>query len=95
MTDNSNITSPTSSTQSTTSIPLARIKKIIKCDDRIGSCSRQSIDFVNTATILFIEDLLRASSQNTKAGKRKTINVDDIKKVARDNPVFWFLKDVI
>ncbi|EPX71960.1 histone-like transcription factor family [Schizosaccharomyces octosporus yFS286] len=77
-----------------TVLPLSRVKKIIKQDEDIHSCSNASALLVSVATEMFIQKLADQSFQLAKLQKRKGIQYRDVADVVRKDDQFEFLSDL-
>lgn len=69
---------PTTLTKASTSLPLSRIKKIMKSDKDVGLCSNDAVFLTAEATKLFIESLAENAYAETQRAKLKTVMYKDI-----------------
>ncbi|KAK9468612.1 histone-fold-containing protein [Lipomyces arxii] len=60
------------------SLPLSRVKKIIKLDDDVRACSTSATFAVTVATEMFIEYLCEQGLQMSKSDKRKVLHYKDL-----------------
>ncbi|XP_047336747.1 nuclear transcription factor Y subunit C-2-like [Impatiens glandulifera] len=77
------------------SLPLARIKKIMKADKDVRMISAEAPVLFAKACEMFIQELTLQSWQHTEEHKRRTLQKSDISAALSRNDVFDFLVDVI
>ncbi|KAK7203149.1 hypothetical protein BZA70DRAFT_283986 [Myxozyma melibiosi] len=78
-----------------TTLPLARVKKIIKLDEDVRACSNSASFAVTVATEMFIQYLCEKSLQMSKSDKRKTLHYKDLASAVHKLDELEFLSDVI
>ena len=61
-----------------TSLPLARVKRIMKLDKEVKHAAVDACKCVTRATELFLESLVEGAFASMKAQKRKTIKYQDV-----------------
>eukprot|EP00741_Cyanophora_paradoxa_P003276 tig00000691_g3184.t1 len=76
-------------------LPLARIKRIMKMDGDVKQVSQEAYALVGKATELFLERFARAAFENTQSEKRKTIAYKDLSQVVKQTDEMEFLFDII
>ena len=59
------------------SLPIARVKRIIKQDDEITACSTSAVYAIASATELFIKYFTEQALLRTKFEKRKKMSYND------------------
>lgn len=69
---------PTVLTKVSTSLPLSRIKKIMKSDKEVGLCSNDAVFLTAEATKLFIESFAEHAYSETQRAKLKTVMYKDV-----------------
>ncbi|XP_047336706.1 nuclear transcription factor Y subunit C-2-like [Impatiens glandulifera] len=77
------------------SLPLARIKKIMKSDKDVRMISAEAPVIFAKACEMFIQELTLQSWQQTEENKRRTLQKNDISAAISRTDVFDFLVDVI
>ncbi|GMG60084.1 unnamed protein product [Ambrosiozyma monospora] len=76
-------------------LPIARIKRIIKLDPEHVSSTEAANYMLGLATELFVTTLTEKASLVTKSNKRKKIMYDDFHNVVVHDDKLLFLKDLI
>ncbi|KAK9322993.1 histone-fold-containing protein [Lipomyces orientalis] len=72
---------PTSLTQPPTgqaSLPLARVKRIIKLDEDVRACSNSAAFAVTVATEMFIQYMCEQGLHMSRSDRRKTLHYKDL-----------------
>ncbi|KAK9483853.1 histone-fold-containing protein [Lipomyces starkeyi] len=72
---------PTSITQPPTgqaSLPLARVKRIIKLDEDVRACSNSAAFAVTVATEMFIQYMCEQGLHMSRSDRRKTLHYKDL-----------------
>ncbi|KAG7157974.1 DNA polymerase epsilon subunit 4-like [Homarus americanus] len=59
-------------------LPLARVKRIMKCDPDLNLASQDAVYLVARATELFVESLVQESYQYTVHSRKKTVSRRDV-----------------
>ncbi|KAL9146976.1 hypothetical protein ABFS82_13G145000 [Erythranthe guttata] len=77
------------------SLPLARIKKIMKADEDVRMISAEAPVIFAKACEMFILELTLRSWINTDENKRRTLQKNDIAAAISRTDVFDFLVDII
>eukprot|EP01134_Creolimax_fragrantissima_P001527 CFRG1527T1 len=77
----------------TPSLPMSRIKKIMKKDNTVGLLSMEAIFVTAKATELFLAHLADKGYDSAQGNKRKTIKNSDLLKIIRENDNFQFLDE--
>lgn len=77
------------------SLPLARIKKIMKADEDVRMISAEAPVIFAKACEMFILELTLRSWINTEENKRRTLQKNDIAAAISRTDVFDFLVDII
>ena len=77
------------------SLPLARIKKIMKSDDNVHMISSDAPILLARACEMFIQDLTLRSWNSTEETKRKTLQKADISAALSTTDLFDFLVDIV
>ncbi|ANZ75288.1 BA75_02541T0 [Komagataella pastoris] len=81
--------------ESTLTLPISRIKKIIKMDSDHVSCSDSATYLLGVATELFVKSFVEVASGNAKIESRKKITYQDFSKVVRTFDNLAFLNDTV
>lgn len=77
------------------SLPLARIKKIMKADEDVRMISAEAPVIFAKACEMFILELTLRSWIHTEENKRRTLQKNDVAAAISRNDVFDFLVDII
>lgn len=78
------------------SLPLARIKKIMKnSGEDVKMISGEAPIVFSKACELFIEELTRRSWMTTQQGKRRTLHKEDIESAVVGTDIFDFLVSLV
>lgn len=77
------------------SLPLARIKKIMKKSDDVKMISGEAPIVFSKACELFIEELTQRSWNITLQSKRRTLHKDDVASALLQTDLFDFLVTLI
>lgn len=78
------------------SLPLARIKKIMKnSGEDVKMISGEAPIVLSKACELFIEELTRRSWMTTQQGKRRTLHKEDIESAVIGTDIFDFLVSLV
>ncbi|KAI8997847.1 histone-fold-containing protein [Pilobolus umbonatus] len=77
------------------SIPIARIKRVIKEDKEISQVNTDATFCIGYATELFTEYLVQEAFAKAQYNKRKTIQYKDLAQCVKETEQFEFLEDVI
>ncbi|KAJ4866628.1 Nuclear transcription factor Y subunit C-9 [Raphanus sativus] len=77
------------------SLPLARIKKIIKADEDVRMISAEAPVVFSRACEMFILELTLRSWNHTEENKRKTLQKNDIAAAVTRTDIFDFLVDIV
>ncbi|GFS19379.1 DR1-associated corepressor-like [Elysia marginata] len=75
--------------------PPARIKKIMQTDEDVGKVAATVPIIISRALELFIESLIKETSQTTIAKNAKTLSTSHIKQTIHSNKQFDFLRDLV
>ncbi|KAI8140632.1 histone-fold-containing protein [Fennellomyces sp. T-0311] len=79
----------------TTTLPLARVKRVIKEDKDVSLINAEATFCVAYATELFMEYLVKEGFTRARKEKRKTIYYKDLASAVSEVEQFEFLEDVI
>ncbi|KAL5222701.1 hypothetical protein ABZP36_027414 [Zizania latifolia] len=77
------------------SLPLARIKRIMKADEDVKMIAGEAPAIFAKACEMFILDLTVRAWQHTEENKRRILQKNDITAAARRTDIFDFLMDVM
>ncbi|GER32336.1 nuclear factor Y [Striga asiatica] len=77
------------------SLPLARIKKIMKADEDVRMISAEAPVIFARACEMFILELTLRSWSNTEENKRRTLQKNDIAAAITRTDIFDFLVDIV
>ena len=75
------------------SLPLSRVKRIMKLDKSVKVASGDATKLITKATELFCEMLTQSALGSIKLGKRKTIKYLDVERAVLKKQKFDFLHD--
>jgi histone H3/H4 len=75
------------------SLPLARVKRIMRLDKEVKNTAVDACRLVSRATELFVESLVEGAFQTMKAQKRKTVKHGDVEHHVLRKPRLEFLHD--
>ncbi|KAJ2456048.1 hypothetical protein EV183_000391 [Coemansia sp. RSA 2336] len=76
-------------------LPAARVRRIIKEDKDIFACGSESLYLITRATEFFIDSLVREGYEFSRLEKRKTVQYKDMAKAAQSIEQYDFLGDII
>ncbi|KAI8053407.1 histone-fold-containing protein [Syncephalis plumigaleata] len=79
----------------TSQFPAARVKRIIKEDRDIVTCSADAVFLISIATELFLQRMAKSSINYAHNEKRKTIAYKDVANVVADTDHLDFLSDIV
>ncbi|KAL9240787.1 hypothetical protein vseg_014965 [Gypsophila vaccaria] len=79
----------------THSLPLARIKKIMKSDDNVRMISAETPVLLSKACDIFIQELALRSWVSTETSKRRTLQKSDVSFAVSTSDLFDFLVDIV
>lgn len=77
------------------SLPLSKIKRILKMDPEYFGSSATAVYAAGTATELFVQYLVEQASLNAKVEKRKKIQYKDFSSAVSSQEALYFLSDTI
>ncbi|PPS10685.1 hypothetical protein GOBAR_AA09952 [Gossypium barbadense] len=77
------------------SLPLARIKKIMKADEDVRMISAEAPVIFARACEMFILELILRSWNHTEENKRRTLQKNDIAAAITRTDIFDFLVDIV
>ncbi|KJE92283.1 hypothetical protein CAOG_03284 [Capsaspora owczarzaki ATCC 30864] len=75
------------------SLPLSRVKRIMRSDEDIGLLSADAVFLVTRATEMFVAEFAKKVSADL--GKRKTVQYKDVANVVEQDTAYQFLADII
>ena len=75
------------------SLPLARVKRIMRLDKEVKNTAVDACRLVSRATELFVESLVEGAFATMKAQKRKTVKHGDVEHHVLRKPRLEFLHD--
>ena len=80
-----------------TSLPIARVKRIIKADEEIENLASETDFLISAAAEFFLKSIAEQTLTQSKLGrKRRQMTVADVKDAVRSNPrSFGFLEPII
>ncbi|KAG7818814.1 hypothetical protein KL919_002517 [Ogataea angusta] len=81
--------------ESSLSLPVSRIKKLVKLDPEHVSSTESANYLLGAATELFIMNLTEQASFHAKSQKRKKIAYSDFYEVVHNNDSLLFMKDLV
>ncbi|KAL1536956.1 nuclear transcription factor Y subunit C-3-like [Salvia divinorum] len=76
-------------------LPLARIKKVMKSDDKVRMISADTPVLFSKACELFVMELSVRAWMHTQLNNRKTLQRNDVAYAIRDHSLLAFLNDVV
>ncbi|RKP04806.1 histone-fold-containing protein [Thamnocephalis sphaerospora] len=75
----------------TTQLPAARVKRIIKEDSEIATCSADAVFLISVATEMFLKQTAQLSIQHAHREKRKTVAYKDVANLVAERENLEFL----
>lgn len=72
-------------------LPIARVKRIIKQDDDVAACATSAVYAIGSATELFIQYLTEQALLRTRIEKRKRVSYDDVSEAVSSVDQLQFL----
>ncbi|XP_033733886.1 dr1-associated corepressor-like [Pecten maximus] len=75
--------------------PPARVKKIMQTDEDVGKVAAAVPVIISRALELFIESLIRKTSETTQSRNAKTLTATHIKQTIHSERKFDFLRDLV
>ncbi|OWF52317.1 dr1-associated corepressor-like [Mizuhopecten yessoensis] len=75
--------------------PPARVKKIMQTDEDVGKVAAAVPVIISRALELFIESLIRKTSETTQSKNAKTLTATHIKQTIHSERKFDFLRDLV
>ncbi|KAJ2721318.1 hypothetical protein GGI07_004045 [Coemansia sp. Benny D115] len=82
-------------TSGTSTLPAARVRRIIKEDKEIFACGSESLFLISRATEYFLDALVRESYEFSRLDKRRTVQYKDMAKAVQSIEQYDFLTDII
>ncbi|KAJ2616068.1 hypothetical protein H4S08_000943 [Coemansia sp. RSA 1365] len=76
-------------------LPAARVRRIIKEDKDIVACGSDSLYMITRAAEYFVDSLVRESFEFSRLDKRKTVQYKDMAKAVQSIEQYDFLGDII
>ncbi|KAI3451794.1 hypothetical protein Pfo_008459 [Paulownia fortunei] len=76
-------------------LPLARIKKVMKSDEQVKMISADTPVVFAKACEMFIMELSLRAWMHTQDNKRRTLQRNDVANAIRDEDLLVFLKDIV
>ncbi|KAL0343386.1 UNVERIFIED_CONTAM: Nuclear transcription factor Y subunit C-3 [Sesamum angustifolium] len=76
-------------------LPLARIKKVMKSDEQVKMISADTPVVFAKACEMFIMELTLRAWMHTQENKRRTLQRNDVANAIRDEDLLSFLKDIV
>ncbi|EPQ29323.1 uncharacterized protein PFL1_03078 [Pseudozyma flocculosa PF-1] len=76
----------------TSTLPTARVQRIIKADRDVDICSREATFLISAATELFVKKFVDEAYTNARLDKRKVVSYKDMSKAVQQNDYLDFLK---
>ncbi|KAJ2781626.1 hypothetical protein H4R18_002770 [Coemansia javaensis] len=89
------VTFETPGTPGTSTLPVARVRRIIKEDKDIFACGADSLYLITRATECFIDSLVREAYEFSRIEKRRTVQYRDMAKAVQSIEQYDFLSDII
>jgi len=78
-----------------TIFPMARIKRIVRCDEDVGKISQSAPVILGKALQLFIAEFMDKTAEITQERNAKTITKSHMKSCVMKHDMFDFLKDMV
>ncbi|PIA14488.1 histone-fold-containing protein [Coemansia reversa NRRL 1564] len=82
-------------TPGASTLPAARVRRIIKEDKDIAACGSDSLYMITRAAEYFVDSLVRESYEFSRLDKRKTVQYKDMAKAVQSIEQYDFLGDII
>ncbi|KAI6203664.1 hypothetical protein M3Y94_00582700 [Aphelenchoides besseyi] len=77
------------------SIPLARVKKILKLCSGVTNISADSVKLIQLFGEEYLRALVKATQQNAAEAGRKTLQMKDLNRAIQDDWAFSLLEDTL
>ncbi|KAF8434934.1 histone-fold-containing protein [Terfezia claveryi] len=86
---------PADEINGSTALPLTRVKRIIKLDEEIGTCSSSAAFLVTVAAEMFIQYLAKQGYKGAQKDRRKNLQYKDLANAVAALDTLEFLSDTI
>ncbi|KAF8425630.1 histone-fold-containing protein [Tirmania nivea] len=86
---------PADEINGSTALPLTRVKRIIKLDEEIGTCSSSAAFLVTVAAEMFIQYLANQGYKGAQKDRRKNLQYKDLANAVAALDTLEFLSDTI
>ncbi|KAL0208344.1 hypothetical protein P9112_010931 [Eukaryota sp. TZLM1-RC] len=84
-----------STTNPSTTIPLARVRRIAKADPDTNNISKPALAVLSHIAVLFTETLTKESYKFCEQSNRKTLQYGDVAQACHEIDQFDFLEEVV
>ncbi|KAJ8273343.1 hypothetical protein GJAV_G00100530 [Gymnothorax javanicus] len=78
-----------------TSLPMSRVKLIMKSSPDVSSITQDALFLTTKATELFVQHLTQSSFKRGTDREKKTLAYSDLANVAEETETFQFLIDIL
>ncbi|KAK2830385.1 hypothetical protein Q5P01_018316 [Channa striata] len=85
----------TSGTKKTISLPISRVRLIMKSSPDVSSINQDALFLTTKATELFVQHLAVSSFNNGPGKETNTLSYSDLANTAEDTETFHFLTDIL
>ncbi|XP_005797419.1 chromatin accessibility complex protein 1 [Xiphophorus maculatus] len=92
---NSGKDSQASEAKKAISLPISRVRLIMKSSPDVSSINQDALFLTTKATELFVQHLALTSFNNRSQTEANTLNYSDLAKTAEESDTFHFLTDIL
>uniref|UniRef100_A0A7N8XBA9 Chromatin accessibility complex protein 1 n=2 Tax=Mastacembelus armatus TaxID=205130 RepID=A0A7N8XBA9_9TELE len=85
----------TSSNKKTISLPISRVRLIMKSSPDVSSINQDALFLTTKATELFVQHLALSSFNNGSGRETNTLSYSDLANAAEETEIFHFLTDIL
>ncbi|KAG8005215.1 Chromatin accessibility complex protein 1 [Nibea albiflora] len=85
----------TSTTKKTISLPVSRVRLIMKSSPDVSSINQDALFLTTKATELFVQHLALSSFNNGSGKESNTLSYSDLAHTAEETETFHFLTDIL
>mmetsp|Transcript_4484 Transcript_4484/g.6059 ORF Transcript_4484/g.6059 Transcript_4484/m.6059 type:complete len:103 (-) Transcript_4484:292-600(-) len=85
----------TSAAQGDLTLPLARVRRLIKSEKDVDLVSAEAAVLVSKATVLFLEKAAQLASEKMSRNQKFTLTYEDLAACVSETKSFHFLQDVV
>ncbi|KAF6737832.1 Chromatin accessibility complex protein 1 [Oryzias melastigma] len=86
---------PSSEAKKTISLPISRVRLIMKSSPDVSSINQDALFLTTKATELFVQHLALSSFNNGCGKETNSLSYSDLAKTAEESETFHFLTDIL